>query len=1115
MHDPHLIFQNPERYLDYMTSENPEGYYFDRKEVRNSNSKELEAIREKIYKTISAFTNSKGGILVLGIANDGQIIGLNDLSEQESISLVKTCDDNLVNHYAISKEYKVEEKKILLIYAREGRAGICETNNVKGELKAWKREGANSLPLTKQDRERLIIERNTNFELLTVCEYDFSLINKTVYELFKRLYIEEKGINFSTDESFLENLVACKRENGVLKFTNAGYLFFANNPRGYIAAAAVRFFKHDADYTLEPEPTTIIFHIDIDGCLPEMLRKIRTFLKTSPYFKTYTYRKFNQLGIIEETEYPINAVEEAIVNALIHRDYNSNQPIECRAFRDAFTVKSSGGLLQENFIKNEFILGEFQLISHTRNPKLAYWANMMKDESGQRFVKLFAEGTNKMLAEMQKMKLPPPHYKTNGFTKVTFQNKYKEREEEYYAQQYSPIPLAHEFCNLYKISIFSNNDENTNYDLKDVRQQVITLLKDKLQNSNWFIDSEYGLRVVAHQKGKYIDLKSNATAFLQIFPAYTFQIYWIGSDLYLSVDYDIQIKSITNLSILSGLGVFDFRHRKALAKYGNTWTFAEIQDTTEYYARVFLPEFEKEEEILTKNIIPNLKNSEIKTVLRKNSIYFDLDKQIKEYSLANQTNAAKERYQKISEMVKVIAREMFPLRYNGYTTQVTEIPVALNEANMQISDAILQNFAMYHLPEPKVKFQDNFVEDKIANGLTKFGGFNTKSNVEIIPFCVGGFENKMTNLLKALQTGSATFKGAGKTFATQIKYTSIIAKPQATDFLEECKRLLQQNPTWEGNNNLDRLFLIHIPQNDYDVYDIHSPYYVLKEYLLEKGIPVQMLDSDTLNKTDYKDLNLALNIVAKTGGIPWVLPNELPDADVFIGLSYSQYKTKEQLYRTMGYANVFTKYGEWKYYKGNASAFSYDERDKYFYELVVDTMKALENEISESPAVHIHYSAKFSKKNKAAILKAVQSIRPKAKVTFVWLNSGHNIRMFDNRMEGNGSLARGNYVTTSPRQFYLSTTGYNTLRKSLGTAIMLEVNVNTEPQQAGQLTQFKTIAQHLLALTKLNWASSQSINAEPVTIKYARSIAQLSKVFLLRRGEFRLHKVLEKTPWFI
>jgi predicted HTH transcriptional regulator len=56
----------------------------------------------------------------------------------------------------------------------------------------------------------------------------------------------------------MQNIGACKKENGILKFTNAGYLFFANNPRGYIPSAYIRFFKYDTDLQTHPEPTTII-----------------------------------------------------------------------------------------------------------------------------------------------------------------------------------------------------------------------------------------------------------------------------------------------------------------------------------------------------------------------------------------------------------------------------------------------------------------------------------------------------------------------------------------------------------------------------------------------------------------------------------------------------------------------------------------------------------------------------------------------------------------------------------------------------------------------------------------------------------------------------------------
>ncbi len=1110
MLDPHLIFENTEDYLDFITSENSEGQYFDRKEVRNDTKKDLDDARDKVVKTISAFTNARGGILVLGVADNGEVKGINHLSETERISLCKIIDDKLTNHHARSREYSIGDKIVLLIYAPEGSSGICETTETPP--KSWKRESANSLPLTSNDRERLVLERGRKFEQLTVCEYDFALVNKTIYELFKKMYIEHTDANFQDDDAtFLQNIGACKRENGILKFTNAGYLFFASNPRSYIPSAYVRFLKYENEFRDNANAGNATFDRDFDGSLPEVLRKVRSFITETPYFKRYSFRNPNTSGIIEETEYPLNAVEEAVVNAIIHRDYNSNQPITCYAYRDSFLVRSYGSFKQDSFIPTEFNLGEVNLLPYRRNPLLVEWARLMKDENGQRFVKSLREGTQTMLDSMRAMQLSAPHYRTNGSTDVLFYNNYVEREAKYYSFNKQ---LENEFTNLYKVTVFSNN--NTNYDLNEVRRQTISLFKDKLKNSNWFIDSEFGLRIVAHPKGKHLELHNKASEYLQIFPAYTFQVYWIGSDLYLSIDYDVQVKNRASIANLIQFSSIDFRHKKAFVKYGNAWTFAVIQDTTDYYARVFLPEFEKETDISTKDIIPNLKVTEIKSILLKQNISFDLDKKIKEFSLASEVNAAKIRSQKINEITKFIARDIFPIAYNGYVTQLTEKPIQLIEADLQISEKIVQSFALYTLPEPKVKFNDNSTEEKIANGLSKYGAFEFKpKQLEIIPFCINGYTNKMENLLKVLQTGSNTFKGLGKTFATNLKYTGIITKPNAEDFLAECERLLSQNPTWEGNANLDRLFLIHVPESKYDVNDINSPYYVLKEFLLEKGIPVQMIDSNTLEKTEYKDLNLALNIVAKTGGVPWVLPDKLPDADIFIGLSYTQYKSEETLYRTMGYANVFSSYGQWKYYKGNANAFNFDEKGKYFSQLVENTLIALNNELSESPSIHIHYSDRFSKEDRIQISEAVKKVKPKAKITFIWLNLGHNIRMFDNRIEGNGSLARGSYITISPNQFYLSTTGYNTLRKTLGTPIMLEVNVQTDPNHAGDIIPFQTIAQHLLSLTKLNWASSQSINGEPVTIKYARSIARLSSVFLRRRGVFHLHKVLEQTPWFI
>ena len=58
-------------------------------------------------------------------------------------------------------------------------------------------------------------------------------------------------------------------------------------------------------------------------------------------------------------------------------------------------------------------------------------------------------------------------------------------------------------------------------------------------------------------------------------------------------------------------------------------------------------------------------------------------------------------------------------------------------------------------------------------------------------------------------------------------------------------------------------------------------------------------------------------------------------------------------------------------------------------------------------------------------------------------------------------------------------------------------------------------AKQLLALTKLNWASTNALTGEPITTKYALDIAYLTEKFIQRKGHFSLHKILEKTPWFL
>lgn len=1107
MKDPQVIFQSPDKYIEFITSPGTEGQHFDRKSVRNDTKEGMNEARDNLKECVSGFTNSRGGVIILGIADDGELVGLNHLSENELNSFTQVLHAQLNNHYAQLKEWTHADKLYYIVYCPIGRSGICKTTGHSS--KGWMRVGANNLPLTQHQEEHLIMERRYSFEQLSAGKFNPSLINKDVLNVFKTRYLEDQGSSFSyEDNEFLKMIGAIKEEYSEEVLTNAGLIFFGNNPTSHLPSAQVRILKYEVELRDFDRRGNPVFDKSYDGCLPVLLQKIRTFIKEGAFFKTYSYRDPKGSGIIDELEFPLQAVEETIVNAIIHRDYNVPVPIECSLYKNAFVVKNPGRLRQPEFIPNEFLLSEQQLVHFPRNPMIVQWAKTMRDEANQRFVKALSEGFRTIRDQMANAGLPAPEYKTNGNTFVALFNDYLEREAKL---KHIQKPQSEEHTNLFLIQLDEHDENNNNLSTQSIQTTLIGLIKDKFQNLGWFIDRDNKSRIVVHKRGNHITLGDEIDKHLRVFPAYTLQVYLFEGSYYLSIDFDLQLKNTNTLEALVKRGIHDLRFRRAQVRYGDAWTEGVIEDFNDYYARVSLPLFDKVMEIGIGNVVPNLNKMELNGIAKAIKSNFNLEIKIKELSLSNSANASKERFSKISSTAQFIAREVFPLTYKGVTAYMSASPL-----HLRLDSGGDQNaFTVVHsLLEPAVRFGDDLTETNILSGLTKYGSYSSLNrDIEIVPFCMSGYESKIENLIQTIHKGSMNFKGLERTFKMGLRHLPVISKPNANEFIIECKRLLNEY-RWEGNPDLNRLFLIHIPEDLYPITDIHSPYFALKEFLLQKGIPVQMVDTPTLDNPKYKDLNLALNIVAKTGGTPWVLPAALPDADLFIGLSYAQYKSEDQYYRTMGYANVFDRYGKWMYYKGNVASFDFEKKHIHLARLVKQTLEERES-LPESPTIHIHYTSKFSRIDREEITKAVFSIKPNASISFVWINNGHNIRMFDGRIEGNGSLSRGSYVITGKNQFYLSTTGYNVMKKILGTPVMLEVNTRIEPYVQGQPINHRVIAQHLLSLTKLNWASTQSINGEPVTTKYARDIAQISSVFFRRNGQFNLHKVLEQTPWFI
>ena len=1109
MPTPKEVFDNPLEYLDFLQSDKFEGQYFERNEVRIEKNK-IRELKNSIKPCLSAFanTNREGGLIVLGIANDGTIKGIQHVDEQK-INEILQVRESLRNHVTDPKHVNLEDpnqNQLYLLYIHETPNAICETT--EAFPRAWKRVGPQNRPMTGPESEQLKRDKRVvNFELSACCPYDPDELNMGVFDAFKEAFLKSRGVqNDHTIEEILDRAGALHKSDGNYVFTNAGYLFFASNPRKHFGSAFVRLLRYDVRSEELRNRGGMTLDKDFDGPLPNIIRNLRVFLKDSALFRTLSKRNPDG-GFTDESEYPFIAVDEALVNAIVHREYAVTTPIFCIIYRDKLVVKNPGNIPQQ--VPEEFSLDETTLDPVPRNPKIVEWMRNMRDERGSIFVHGLSEGTRRMNEEMENLGLPAPHYHTDQYTTLTLYSKFDERLEKYALET---LTETQEYANLFLLE--QSNSHTSRSEFNELRRSILSSIKKALLEHGWFIDRLSFGRIVAHRIGYSLPMSPQVERIVRIYPAYKMQVRQYADNLYLCVDYTAELKNILTVDrLLLHFSVKELISKHAIGYHEGQWKRGRILEIDSETIKLDLFDFNIEVYLLNNKVIPSLGKTQILKILKDQNITHNLDEKIKEHALVSQRNAAKTRAEKTLRIAEHLANEVFPIRVNDLTLTLTKIPVSLKTLPSGHFLNKFEPFTVFHAyKEPTVEFHKGNEDTNILEGLAKYSSYNTDpKDIELIPICTPELRGGMQQLIERLKHGKYKYRGTELTFKTKLTYPNINPAP-LEEFQSECVRLLEENPNWIGNRDLDRLFLVYVPEDRFPITDLNSPYYTIKELLLSKGIPVQMVDTPILKNPDLKDFNLALNITAKCGVTPWVLPGALPDADFFVGLSYTQHPNRK-IDRHMAFANVFSKFGRWQFYQGNAKPFNYDERHEYYRILVRSTLERLD--LRESPSIHFHYSAKFSAEDRSAILEAAQSVRPNGEYTFVWINNSHIVKFYDPSPQTDGSLHRGRYVIGAPNQFYLSTTGYNTYQKTLGTPQPLEVNVWTEPYDPSNPPDLRVIAKQLISLTKLNWASTRSFCGTPITIKYARDIARFASAFIERSGKFELHEVLEKTPWFI
>lgn len=1119
---PRQVFDDPVHNWAFLTqpSDNDfEGQHFDRKEAGQVTVDgaalrgQLKGVRDEITETISAFANRnvEGGLLVLGISSKGAVIGIDHLSEIQKNSL--TDFSTLLHHQAAEAKFHHctdsggRARTICLIFVPHSANGICETPG--RNPKAWTRQGPQNIQMTQDLRDQLRGTKGlVDFESTPCCPFLKDDLAEEVYTEFRKVFRPGPSSTFSI-ERLLYEAGAITLHNGEYWFTYAGVLFFGSNPQRVLPRSYIRLLRfgvHSNQFKNRGLPT---FEQQFTGPLTKQIREVRTFFRESAFFKRYQKRKAGG-GFTDEPEFPSTVIDEAVVNAVAHRDYRTGLPVECESYTDAFIVKNPGRLLQRSSdLPNEFSLSNTVLDSMPRNARLLEWLKLMKAPDGVAYVQAISEGTKQMLKEMIDLGLPAPRYRlAENETLIHLESRAVEREAAFLAaSQITPT----EFGNLFLLRI-RQGAKPVRWDALNARYgEFLTTVRDALVADGWFIDRFGFSRIVAHRKGIELDAPKNVKKVLRFYAAYEFQFREYFERFYLSVDYKCEVLNVQTLAVLGRILPHEaLINLRCVARKGD-WREGRIFKIGPEFATVHFFDTDADDEIPTDSVIPSCPLRLMEEALRQAGVQFDLSAAIKRHSLASETGAARERFARGAAIVQHLSKAVFPIQFSDIAVDLTTGPVQLVEHGPVTEET----FLVHRLPEPTVEFREHFFSPDVRRGITQYGTFDAEQhNIELVPVCLHSTRRNMEALIERLKIGKHNYRGAERTFATRLSYASVVTVDRIEETPQEIERVLSQHAEWQGDPDFRRIFLVHAPELGYSQDDHTSPYYVAKRLLLERGIPCQMVDTPTLENPDWKDLNLALNITAKCGVTPWVLPDAIPDADFFVGLSYTQSKDG---HRIMGFANVFNSYGKWEFYSGNTSYFDYEDRSVRLARLVEETLRKLHGQLAPAPRVVFHHSAKLAHSDRDSILEAARRVRPQGTFAFVWINSHHNVRWYDNRPETDGSLRRGSYVEAAHNRIYLSTTGYNPFRRSLGTPKPLEISswVRRPEGLPRAEPDLRVLAVQVLNLTKLNWASTDSFCGEPITLKYAGDIAYLTAAFLRQLEPFSLHPVLERTPWFI
>ena len=374
--------------------------------IKQGKSEQLEfkevVRKEDIAKALCGFLNADGGTVLIGVQDDGNVIGVNDAEKQES-DLKNYLFGSIIPEAPITILTEIiGNKTIILAKVWNGSKPPYVFNGT-----IYFRKKVQTIKATPSDISKLIIERQKT-ELhwerqpalgIDLDELDELEIRKTLKDL--ALYGRGKVFTEKESEDFLTYYGLY--QNGIL--TNAAVVLFAKEPTRYLPQCRVRLTVYKGLKSSDSFAHDKFFEGNLFRIIEEILQFFDVNIATKSRFSDKKWLR-------EDSTFPKLALREGLMNALIHRDFTAvSGTVTVAFYPDRMEITNSGelygGYTPFTLTKNH--------LSVPRNPDIAHICFL------RQFIEKIGRGTLKMIEDCESKGYPTPVWQSSSdATNLTF-----------------------------------------------------------------------------------------------------------------------------------------------------------------------------------------------------------------------------------------------------------------------------------------------------------------------------------------------------------------------------------------------------------------------------------------------------------------------------------------------------------------------------------------------------------------------------------------------------------------------------------------------------------------------------------------------------------------------